>query len=138
VTAINNEVDRHARTSQEEELADLERYVARLRDGAPEARAVLEQAYLMLWRRHLRTVAELDAAQCVIADGNAPPVDLAQQTKDAIPPEVLLAMSVRSSRMRPVMATMDDRDFVFVVPPQGVDNPQETWRRLREQRGRHP
>jgi hypothetical protein len=47
----------------------------------------------------------------------------------APPPEVIHAMSVTSSGMRPILMDVGGRPIV-VAPPEGFDNPYETWRNI--------
>jgi hypothetical protein len=129
VKPINEEVDR----STPQEFADLEHYAAALRAGQPEALAALPDAYLMLWRRHQRTLAELDTAQINLADRDA---KIAAHAGQSMPPEVLSAMSVRSSGMRPVLARVSGRPLVLVVPPGGVEDPHRAWERVVHRHGR--
>ena len=46
------------------------------------------------------------------------------------PPEVRAAMSVRSSSMRPILATVNGRRMVIVAPPEGFEDPDHTYGRI--------
>lgn len=130
VTTINDDVDRS--TSESHQRNDLEHYAADLKAGLPAAHACLEDAYLMLWRRHTRTLADLDAAQILLAN-RAAPLIAHRHAGPAMPPEVETAMGARSGHMQPVVASIDGQRLVLVLPPGGVDDPQAVWQGLRKQ-----
>lgn len=48
----------------------------------------------------------------------------------APPPEVQQAMTVRTGHMHPIAMTAGTRELVVVAPPDGFDNPAESWRNI--------
>jgi hypothetical protein len=122
----------------DQNIHDLERTAAALHDEVAAARTLPEGAFhdpAFIRRRFERIVAELDAAQTVIARQLR---QLQAHDGPPAPPEVLNALAARGHSVRPVDVTVNGRQLTIGVPALGITDPTEAnrrWRKLLEKYG---
>ncbi|MDP4500996.1 hypothetical protein [Nonomuraea turcica] len=121
---IANNVD------DQQHIDDLQRAADAIHDQAAAARNLPEEAFhdpIFMRRRFEKIVAELDAAELIIARE----IELRAADAPTAPPEVRDAMACHGGHIQPVDVTIDGRQLTLAIPACGVTDPAEADKRWR-------